>query len=187
MKPIDLFDRAIPSIWHIHCKNDADEWDVVGLFNFENKPEERTVDFSALGLSPETDATVFEFWEQKFLGTQRGKLTLTLAPQTSRILVVHKLSAHPQIIGTDMHLVPGYHELAKLSWDDKTHELSGECKRMTGVNGQLFVYIPKGFSPHFDFPLTEKSAALTHINGPVWAHEINFTNATQTWQIPFDH
>jgi hypothetical protein len=186
MKPIDLFDRAIPSIWRVHCKNDVDEWDVVGLFNFENKAEERTVDFGALGLSPETDATVFEFWEQKFIGIHRGKLTLTLPSQSSRILAIHKLASHPQIIGTDMHHLQGYHELTKLSWDDKAHVLSGECKRMPGISGQLFIYVPKGFSAHFDFPLTQKSASLTHLEGPVWAHEIAFTNAVQSWSIPFD-
>src|SRR5205823_8392355 len=60
MKPLDLFEHEIPSIWHVHCKNDADEWDVVGLFNFENKPEERMVDFASLGLATNVDAAVFE-------------------------------------------------------------------------------------------------------------------------------
>ncbi|HSU54181.1 MAG TPA: alpha-galactosidase [Candidatus Dormibacteraeota bacterium] len=186
MKPLDLFERAIPSIWRVHCKNDAGEWDVVGLFNFENKPEERTFELSVLGFKPEEDATVFEFWEQKFLGLRRGKVTITLPPQSSRILSLHKLEGRPQVIATDMHLVPGYHELTKLGWDDKTHVLSGECKRMPGVNGQLFVHVPQAYRPHFDFPLNENSAALTHIAGDVWAHEMSFTNTTQTWRIPFD-
>ena len=187
MKPIDLFDRAIPSIWRVHCKNDADEWDVVGVFNFENKPEERTIDFAALDLSSDTDATVFEFWEQKFLGVRRGKLTVTLPPQTSRILAIHKLANHPQVIATDMHLLQGYHELTKLKWDDKEQVLAGECTRMPGISGQLFVYIPKDYNPHFDFPLSEKSAMLTHINSQLWAQEITFTNASQSWSIPFNH
>src|SRR5207248_9941324 len=110
MKPLDLFDRAIPSIWHIHCRNEADEWDVVGAFNFENKPEERTIDFISLGLPTDADAAVFEFWEQKFLGVQRGKLSLPLPPQSSRILSIRRLNHHPQLIGTDMHLLQGFHE-----------------------------------------------------------------------------
>lgn len=187
MKPIDLFERPIPSIWRIHCKNDADEWDVVGLFNFENTPEERTVDFASLGFPTNQDVTVFEFWEQQFLGIKHDKLTMTLPPQTSRILAIHKLSDHPQVIGTDMHLLQGYHELKQLRWDDKAHVLSGECQRLPDFSGKLFVYVPKGFNPHFDFPLTTNSASLTHIAGNVWAHEINFAAARQAWRIPFDH
>ncbi len=40
MKPLDLFERTIPSVWHVHCRNSADEWDVVGLFNFDNQQED---------------------------------------------------------------------------------------------------------------------------------------------------
>jgi hypothetical protein len=186
MKPLDLFDRAIPSIWQVHCKNDADDWEVVGLFNFENRPEERTVELASLGFSPGAAASVFEFWEQKFLGLHHDKLTLSLPPQTSRILAIHKLSNHPQIIGTDMHLLQGYHEIKRMVWDAKDHILSGECERMPGISGRLFVYVPKGFAPHFEFPLSEKSAALTHLDGQIWAYEINFRQSREAWKIPFD-
>ena len=186
MKPLDLFDRWIPSVWQVHCKNDADEWDIVGLFNFENKPEERPVDFAALGLSPESDAAVFEFWEEKFLGVHKKNLTLTLPPQTSRILAIRKLNGKPQVIGTDMHELQGFHELKKLAWDDSANKLSGECERMPGVSGKVFIYLPEKCSPHFDFPLTKNSAALTHVDGRVWAREINFQKARESWSIPFD-
>ena len=186
MKPLDLFDRALPSIWQIHCKNDADEWDIVGLFNFETQPEQRTVDFAALGFLPETEATVFEFWEEKFLGVQKKNFIVTLPPQTSRILSIHKLNGKPQVIGSDMHLLQGFHELKKLAWDDSAKTLSGDSERMPGVNGKVFIYLPEKFSPHFDFPLTKNSAALTHVNGRVWAKEINFQKARESWSIPFD-
>jgi hypothetical protein len=186
MKPLDLFERSIPSIWRVHCRNEADEWDIVGLFNFENRAEDRTVELASLGFAPGAQAIAFEFWEQKFLGMHHDKVTLSLPPQSSRILAIRKLSDRPQIIGTDMHLLQGYHELKRLAWDANQHVLSGECERMPGISGQLFVYVPEGFTPHFDFPLTEKSASLTHLNGRVWACEINFQHARETWRIPFD-
>ena len=34
-RPLDLFDRQMPSLWHMHCRNDAGQWDAVGVFNFE--------------------------------------------------------------------------------------------------------------------------------------------------------
>ncbi|PYJ05250.1 MAG: hypothetical protein DME25_08790 [Verrucomicrobia bacterium] len=186
MKPLDLFDRAIPSLWHIHCKNQADEWDVVGVFNFEKQSEDRVVDFTALGLPAESAAAVFEFWEGKFLGVHRAKLVLTLPPQSSRILSIRRLSDHPQLVGTDLHLLQGYHELQRLAWDVKTFTLSGEFERMPGLTGNAFIYVPANFTPHFDFPLKKTSARLTHLAGPVWALEIQFANARQTWTIPFD-
>jgi hypothetical protein len=34
MRPVDLFGRDIPSVWHIRATNAVEAWDVVGLFNF---------------------------------------------------------------------------------------------------------------------------------------------------------
>jgi hypothetical protein len=191
MKPLDLFDREIPSIWHLHCRAGAahdpiDEWDVVGVFNFENKPEARTIDFASLGLATDVDTAVFEFWEEKLLGVHRGKLTITLPPQTSRILSIRKLGDHPQLIGTDMHLLQGFHELKRLAWDESTRTLSGEFERAAGLDGKAFVYIPTNYAAHFDFPLKDTSAQLTRINAEVWAHEFHFKGARYEWKIPFD-
>jgi hypothetical protein len=185
MRPIDLFDRDVPSIWHLHCKTAADEWDVVGLFNFEDKPQELKVDFASLGLTSGVDHAVFEFWEQKLLGVQQRQFAMTFAPHTSRILSIRKLSGVPQVIGTDMHVFQGYHELPELKWDAATKTLSGKCRRAAGMTGQLFVYVPKTFQPKFDFPLRDSSAHLTHIDGPLWSHEITFDHDTVDWSIPF--
>jgi alpha-galactosidase len=67
-RPLDLFERERPSLWHAHCKSEAGKWDAVRLFNFEEQPQERTVELSALGLPAGTEVAVFEFWEEKFLG-----------------------------------------------------------------------------------------------------------------------
>jgi hypothetical protein len=186
MKPLDLFDRAVPSVWWIHCRNAADEWDVVGLFNFENKPEQRAFDFAQLGLTRDDQASVFEFWEQKFLGIHKRQFTVTLPAQSSRILALHKTKGRPQIIGTDLQLLQGYHELKQMDWDEKGRVLSGDCERMPGISGKLFVYVPIGFEPHFDFPLGDRSAALTHIEDRLWAYEIQFGHVREHWVIPFD-
>jgi len=129
---------------------------------------------------------VFEFWEQKFLGPCKGKFRVVLPAQSSRIFALHRTVAHPQIIGTDLHLLQGYHELKQMNWDDKNLMLSGDCERMPGISGKLFVYVPAGFQPHFEFPLNNKSAALTHIQDRVWAYEIQFAHTGEHWSIPFD-
>jgi hypothetical protein len=70
-RPLDLFEREMPSLWHMHCKNVAGQWDAVGVFNFEDEAQERIVGLSSLGLSPGAEVTAFEFWEEKFLGTHK--------------------------------------------------------------------------------------------------------------------
>jgi alpha-galactosidase len=185
MRPIDLFDREVPSIWHLHCRNDAGEWETVGLFNFEDSPQPRTVDFAALGLEPDKPQAIFEFWEQKFLGVERGKFTMTLAPHTSRILSIRRLTGSPQVIGTDMHVLQGVHELLNTKWDAASAALSGRCRRAAGLRGRVFIYVPDAYSPRFDFPLRPESAHLTHLDGPLWARELEFDSTEVDWTVPF--
>jgi hypothetical protein len=186
MKPIDLFERDIPSIWHIKAKNDAEAWDVVGLFNFTTNPEPRSVRFTQLGLDPHNDYAVFEFWEEKLLGISKAGVELTLPPESSRIISIRKLSGVPQLIGTDMHLLQGYHEVKGITWDGKKGVLSGNYRRMTGIAGKAFLYVPEGYAPSFEFPLSPASARLTHVEGKLWMQEVQFTDNELAWSIPFE-
>ncbi len=185
MKPLDLYERDIPSIWSIHCKNDSEEWDVIGLFNFENTAEKRTVDFSRLNLPADTEMAAFEFWEQQ-LTLCRSNLIVTLPPQTSRIYSLRRVTNRPQVVGTDLHLLQGHHELRHHRWDNEQLRLSGDSERAAGIEGRLFIYVPVGYAPHFEFPLNEKSARLTHIHGNLWAYEMKFPAPQLSWSIPFD-
>jgi len=186
MKPVDLWERTIPSIWHLHCKNNSEQWETVGLFNWEDREEERTIEFARLGLAEDADVAAMEFWEQKFLGVNRKSLTLKLAPHTCRIVSLRKLTGVPQVVGTDMHVFQGFHELSDVAWDKSKNVLAGRCQRMAGVSGRVFLYVPDAYSAHFDFPLRDSSAHLTHVQGPIWAREIQFAEKTATWEIPFD-
>jgi hypothetical protein len=85
-----------------------------------------------------------------------------------------------------MHLLQGYHELRKLAWDDKARTLSVQYRRAAGLQGRAFLYVPAGHAPHFDFPLAETSARLTHVKGRLWMQEIFFAGADCDWSIPFE-
>ncbi len=184
MKPLDLFEREIPSVWHLHCQTQNDSWEIVGLFNWEDTAAERGVDLGSIGLSGDTLA--YEFWEQRFLGVQKGKLTMTLPARSSRILALRSATTHPQVIGTDMHVFQGFHELSSVKWDENAVTLSGKAKRMKGVLGKVLVYVPKGWQPHFDFPLKDSSAHLTNMGQDVWAMELRFDDAEKAFLARFD-
>ena len=186
MRPLDLFERDVPSVWHLKVKNRAEAWDVVGLFNFESAPASRAVLFHQLGLDADSECTVFEFWEEKFLGARRGYVELTLPPQSSRILAIRKLTGVPQLVGTDMQLLQGYHEVKQLDWDGQRGVLHGVYERAPGLAGRAFFYLPPGYYPKFDFPLSPASARLTHVDGPLWMQEIQFTDREFSWTIPFE-
>lgn len=186
MRPLDLFERDIPSVWHLRATNAAESWDVVGLFNFNSQPEKRAVRFEQLGLDPNAEYLAFEFWNEKFLGRAKAGLELTLPPESSRIISIRRAADRPQLIGTDMHLLQGVHEVRRLDWDATAKTLSGVYHRMAGIKGKAFFYLPEGWYPKFEFPLSPASAQLTHVDGPLWMQEVAFTGADFAWTIPFE-
>ncbi len=109
-----------------------------------------------------------------------------LPPESSRLLSIRKLAGTSQLVGTDMHLLQGFHEVKKLGWDPEKGLLSGRYHRAPGLLGKAFFLVPEGYSPRFDFPLSPESARLTHVEGQVWMQEVEFTGGDFEWAIPFD-
>ncbi len=184
-RPLDLFERERPSLWHMHCGNAAGEWDAVGVFNFEDEAQERTVELSSLGLPAGAEVAVLEFWEEKYLGTHQGRVTLSLAPRTARILLIHRVPSRPAVIGTNMHVLGGYHEIQRLAWDEQSRTLSGSCRRMPGVSGRLFFYVPDGYRPLSD-PAQPRRSPLTHVGGAIWSTELVFDKAEVEFSVGFE-
>jgi alpha-galactosidase len=185
-RPLDLFERERPSLWHMHCKNSAGEWDAVGIFNFEDQPQERTVDFRSLGLPPGAEATVFEFWEEKYLGCHSGRVTLSLPPRTARLLLIRRLPDRPDVIATNMHVLGGYHEIKRLAWDDRRCMLAGTYQRAPGLEGKAFLYVPARFRPQTDSLSGKGSLRISKIGPNVWVQEIRFKEAQVDWAIRFE-
>ncbi len=185
-RPLDLFDREMPALWHVHCKNPAGGWDAVGLFNFDGQPHNRTVEWSAIGLPAGAEAAVFEFWGEKFLGLHKDRVSLCLAPRTARILLIRRRPVRPQPIATDMHVLGGYHEITRTAWDEKRLVLSGEYRRAAGLEGKVYLYVPDGYRPLPGSPRAQGSIRLIQAGKNLWVQEVRFRQARLDWAIPFD-
>jgi len=185
-RPLDLFEREIPSLWHMHCRNAGGEWDAVGALNFEDQAQERTIDLARLGLPAGTEVVAWEFWEERSLGRYKDRVTLSLAPRTARVLLIHRLPTRPQVIATNLHVLGGYHEMKGEAWDERQLILSGRCKRAPGIEGRLFVYVPDGFRPKLDTPAAQGTASLTAVGKSLWAHRVRFQEAELDWSIKFE-
>lgn len=185
-RPLDLFERELPSLWHMHCRNCAGEWDAVGVFNFESQPQARTVDLARLGLLDGSEVIVFEFWEQKPLGKYREQVTLTLAPKTARILLIHRCPDRPRVIATSMHVLGGYHEIQHMAWDQRELVLSGTYRRASGIEAKAFIYVPDGYRPRPNSPLAKGPSRLTELDKNVWAQTVRFQDAQVDWAIGFE-
>jgi hypothetical protein len=185
-RPLDLFQRAEPSLWHMHCKNAAGQWDAVGMLNFTDQTEDRVVELSALGLPNDAEVIAFEFWEEKFLGVHKGRIQLTLAPRTARIVLIHRRPMEPTVIATNMHVLGGYHEIRQMAWDPKQMVLSGMYRRAPGLVGKAYVYVPDGYRVLAGAPETKGAVRLSEAGKNVWVQEVQFEGAEAKWAIRFE-
>ncbi|HZR21447.1 MAG TPA: hypothetical protein VFE51_29460 [Verrucomicrobiae bacterium] len=160
--PVDLFSRGTDLEWDTFKHIGADDYihnypeildlkvndksgvyDVVALPNWRSASVTKSVSFSdKLGLSPASSFIAFDFWNQKLLGVFQDRISVEIEGHDTRVVLVHRLLNHPQLIGTSRHIT-GVYSIEDLAWDNSTGTLRGSSETMPGEAYTLFVYVPE--------------------------------------------
>ncbi len=157
------------SAWHVRVKSDWDEWDLVGVLNYENRASEKTpqisrfqVPFSMLGLPENARLWAYEFWSREFLGTVPGKRTNPGGYEHPGDVQDLSVGDAPGVLdiaffGPGAKLIclrrprphpwvvgTSFHqscgyELRRVAWDGASQTLSGEVDRPRGETGMIFL------------------------------------------------
>jgi hypothetical protein len=161
IRPVDLFSRGTDLEWDTFKHISADEYihhyteifdlkvnaaagiyDVLALPNWRTFSVTKTVSFAdKLGLNPGGRYIAFDFWNQQLLGVFERQLSLEIEGHDTRVVSIHPLLNHPQLIGTSRH-ISGSYSILNLTWDDSKRELYGRSKTIAGEPYTLFVYLP---------------------------------------------
>jgi hypothetical protein len=151
-RPVDIFlpsGRACPRVFDYVV--DAD-WHQLALFNPDDSPATVVAPLAAaaleggLGLDPDADYFVYDFWNQRLIACFPGEsaVSLQLESLEARMLSVRKRLPHPQVLSTDRHLMQGLVELSDLTWDGDV--LSGKI-RMAARESIRIVIARNGHHP----------------------------------------
>lgn len=147
-RPIDLFETDHPAIWYMPLSTAAGEWDTLGLFNWDPAaPQTLSVDFAKLGLIQGAYYTVFDFWQQQYLGTATGSLSVQVPPGSVRLLGLRPYEDRPMFLAHDRHLLQGAMEYNKLAWDPNTLTLSGSFEAIEATTYTAYVLVPEPYQP----------------------------------------
>lgn len=144
-RPIDVFAENIPPAWHLHITRDFDSWEVVGLFNVEDKPKMMRLSPAEFGLDPDRPYLVFDFWGERFLGAVAGVMEIRIQARACRVLCFRKPAGRPQVISTSRHITQGGVELEDVRWDGANGRLSGCFHLPTSAEQRLYLYSPPGW------------------------------------------
>lgn len=146
-KPVDLFDAPEPDyakVFHLNVKRDWDEWDLVAVFNYGDRAIDQPISFEKIGRGPGQTLAVWDFWNERYDGRRTGDFTLSVPPQSVRLIRLCARRAHPWVISTDMHIRQGQAEIEDCRWDAEAMALTLRATRPAGEKGNVFILVPEG-------------------------------------------
>ena len=146
-RPLDLFDAPgpdYPKIFHLRVKREWDEWSLVAVFNYEDRPLDCPIDMSRLGLDGDREYRVWEHWGAKSIGSRRRRFVAEVPPQSVKLYRVAQAREHPWLLSTDLHVRQGQAELEDCRWDADRKELTIRARRPPGHHGNAYVVVPPG-------------------------------------------
>ncbi len=146
IRPLDLFPSyRYKHIWDLKINHLGENYDVVGLFNFNEKRSKTLVlKWSDLGYSDSTRIHVFDFWNKEYLGAWQKGIAVTVAPTSCKVLTLMKDDGHIRLVSTSRHITQGYVDLVSLKFDKSTNTFRGRSKVIAGAKYEMYFAYPEG-------------------------------------------
>jgi alpha-galactosidase len=104
-------DSEMPDLLVLPLSGPAGDWVVAGVFNWRGWPHDRKVDLAALGLQPDGDYYVSDFWDQE-TWIQPGDQPLQLSrlpAHGARLLALRRRSAQPGALAPPSLVASSFH------------------------------------------------------------------------------
>ena len=139
-RPFDADQARVTDLYLLDVNTPFERWTVLGRTGGTT----RRLAFHELGLSDSVDYLVYEAWTHRFMGAQRGTLTLgAIAPAIgAQSLCIRERLPHPQVVATSRHVTCGASDLHDVQWRDDT--LLGTSDLVAGDAYDLVVHEPAG-------------------------------------------
>ena len=208
IRPIDLFSRGTDIGWDTFKHTTADDYihhypeivdlkvnagsgvyDVVALPNWRSWAVKKSVSFrEKLGLRPGTTCVAFDFWNQKCLGVFKDQISAEIEGHDTRVLLLHPVTDHPQLIGNSRH-ISGSYSISDLVWDGSTRVLRGTSETIPGKKYSLFIYFPEtAVLAKVQATTTAGKEVPVHAESVASSLTISLEPPTErvTWEVRFD-
>lgn len=176
-RPIDLFESEYPSVLDLPVNTAWGDWHVVGLFNWRSHTDALTVDFAKLRPRPSGEQLVWDFWEERFVGSHSDNVSVEMPAESATLLCVRPMATHPTFLASDMHFTMGGVEVAECTWDQKGSCLSGVVRRKQGMSGKLYFFLPLSY---------QHAQAVRRSRGSILCHRVTFRSDEERWHIQFE-
>lgn len=138
MRVPDLLRQEVPEQVILERSGPWGQGWLVALFNWDERPAERTLEVARLGLPVDLSCHGHEFWSGTYLRFQ-GILRLTLEPHGCAVLLLRPVGEGPQWLGSTLHLLQG-EEVREWTGDTSGVELTLDAGR--ALSGSILLALP---------------------------------------------
>jgi hypothetical protein len=151
-RPVDAFTNgfSVPRVFDYEVNPD---WHQLTLYNpnldsANYDADIMTVELGAslneggLGLTPDKEYFLYDFWNNKFVGRFYGSdlLIQELRLGETRMISIHSVENHPQFISTNRHIMQGLVDMTVLPvWDENKKVLTGKSKVIGGEEYKVVI------------------------------------------------
>lgn len=201
------------SVWKTHVKTDWDEWDLIGIFCYENTLSQKDtsisrfqIPFSLLGYAETDTFEGYEFWSRQCLGNVPGRRTNPNGYEHPGDIQDLQAANTPGMLdiaffGPTVKLLclknPRSHpwitgtsfhqscgaELKGVAWDESKKSLTGVVQRPVGEIGYLFV--TAGGKKPISAEINGQPVSLQPAAQGAWRLPIQISVAPTPWKILF--
>lgn len=160
-RPVDYFDRFLPSIWLVTDDKTGPRRDVIGLFNWEKKAQTLGATLAKAGLDPAKSYYAFDFWNNTLLPDITNGFAYELPPASCKVVAVRAAEGHPVVVSTSRHVTQGIVDVSAETWSGNT--LSGVSEVIANDPYELRIRIPAGWKLDRASAPTTESAGLVRV------------------------
>ncbi len=150
VRPMSLYPYfSMLPVWNLNVRNNMlGDYNVVALFNWDD--EDKSISFTAeeLGIDPDPEYVLYEFWTQRSFDILKKGITFTLdVPAHSvRLLTMHRVKTVPQWISSDRHIALNAVELIECEWKAESRSLEGKIQLIGTFPLTMRLRAPEGYT-----------------------------------------
>lgn len=120
-RPIDLFAQPVPRAFHLTTKTPDGDLHVAAVMNWDGaNPVSTTLPLGRIGFSPGAYHTVYDYWQQKYLGTAEDSLNVTVPARGSLVLVFRPVLSRPMLASIGTNLGQDWPGLRTVEWSPQS-------------------------------------------------------------------
>lgn len=138
--PLDLMERFPPSVLRLEVERPFERWWLQGVLHWGDVPAD------VVAPLPDEPVHVFDLWEGRYFGVQRGQVIFEcMMPHSAKLLALRPVRAEPQIASSTFHFGQGAVEIEDARFDPEAMALTVRLLRPARGQGEIVIHVPSGY------------------------------------------